>query len=82
MRYLLGIVCAIAGALIFTLTLSSLVAGWAVGNASFESPDQVSNYEDMAFIATSAFGLMFGWTVGWAIGNAMGLDRDSDEADG
>lgn len=81
MRYLIAIVCAIAGALAATLFLSSMVAGWAVGSSSFDSPDQVSNFEDMAFIVTSLAGLVVGWLVGWGLGGALGVDRDADETD-
>ncbi len=82
MRYLVAIICAIGGAFAVTLTLSSMVAGWAVGTTSFDSPDQVSNFEDVAFLATSAGGLVLGWLVGWAIGGVLGLDSDADETDG
>ncbi|MGH1418822.1 MAG: hypothetical protein ACRBCJ_08180 [Hyphomicrobiaceae bacterium] len=80
MRYLLAIIGAIVGALGVTIMLSPMVANWVVGASSFDSPDQVSNFEDVVFLATSVGGLILGWVIGWGIAAALGLDNDADEA--
>lgn len=80
MHYLLAIIGAVAGALTTTLFLSGRVANWFVATKSFDSPDQVSNTEDLIFLLTSLLGLVVGWLVGWAIANAM-FGEDDFSAD-
>lgn len=78
MRYLIAMTVAIAMALAATIFVSPEVAKWAIANARFESPDQVSNYEDMAFFVTSLAGLFVGWIVGWIVGGFLVTDETKD----
>jgi|Cruoilmetagenom7_1024161.scaffolds.fasta_scaffold464454_1 hypothetical protein len=77
MRYLLAMVLGAAAALAATLTISAPLADFVVGLFAFESPDEVSNLEDVVFMGTNLVALLIGWTIGWAVGG--NLDED-DEA--
>lgn len=67
LRYAIAMALALGGALLASQTISPLAAQWVVTGVSFESPDQVSNAEDAAFLGLAAVGLVVGWLVGWAL---------------
>ena len=68
MRYVIAMVAAIAVALLTTIFLSPWVATTVVSYFTFDSPDEVGNLEDGAYMLTNLAGLMVGWTVGWYVG--------------
>ena len=68
MRYVFAMVAAIIAALVTTIFVSPWVASAAVGFFTFESPDEVGNLEDAAYMLTNLAGLMLGWTIGWLAG--------------
>ena len=77
MRYLLAMVLGAGAALAATLTISAPLSNFVVGLFAFESPDQVSNLEDVVFMGSSLLALLIGWTIGWALG---GNFEEDDEA--
>ena len=68
MRYLIAIICGIAGALAATILVSSAVASWVVARFTFDSPDTVNDLHSFVFMATNLAGLVVGWTIGWSLG--------------
>ena len=71
MRYLIAIICAMAGALAVTVTISSPIATWFVDQFSYESPDDVANLHALVYMVVNVAGLAVGWTIGWAIGGML-----------
>jgi phosphate/sulfate permease len=71
MRYLVAIVCAVLGAFLATVFVSSTVATMVVGTQRFSDPDQVANMHAAVFMAVNALGLLVGWSVGWLIGGRI-----------
>jgi phosphate/sulfate permease len=71
MRYLVAIICAVLGAFIATVFVSSTVATMIVGSQRFSDPDQVANMHAAIFMACNALGLLAGWTFGWLIGGRI-----------
>jgi phosphate/sulfate permease len=71
MRYLIAIVCAVLGALLATVFVSSAVATAVVGTQRFSDPDQVANMHAAVFMAMNACGLIAGWAFGWLIGGRI-----------
>lgn len=70
LRYVLAMLFAIAAATLTAMLISPAVSGFAVNQFSFDSPDQVSNLEDIVFMLVNIVGLGIGWTIGWALGAA------------
>jgi phosphate/sulfate permease len=71
MRYLIAIICAILGAFLATVFVSSTVATSIVGTQRFSDPDQVANLHATIFMACNALGLIGGWSFGWLIGGRI-----------
>jgi hypothetical protein len=68
MRYVFAMIAAIVVALITTIFLSPWVATTVVSLFTFDSPDEVGNLEDGAYMLTNLAGLMLGWVIGWYVG--------------
>jgi phosphate/sulfate permease len=71
MRYLVAIICAVLGAFLATVFVSSTVATMVVGTQRFSDPDQVANMHAAIFMAINALGLLVGWAFGWMIGGRL-----------
>jgi phosphate/sulfate permease len=71
MRYLIAIICAVLGAFLATVFVSSAVATAVVGSQRFSDPDQVANLHAAVFMACNALGLIGGWLLGWLIGGRI-----------
>jgi phosphate/sulfate permease len=75
MRYLIAIICAIVGAFLATVFVSSAVATSIVGTQRFDDPDQVANMHAAIFMACNALGLIGGWAFGWLIGGRIAANE-------
>lgn len=71
MRYLIAIICAILGAFLATVFVSSTVATSIVGSLRFNDPDQVADMHAAVFMACNALGLIAGWSFGWLVGGRI-----------
>lgn len=71
MRYLLGMIGAVAAALACTLFLASRLATFVVARNAFESPDDVANLHAMIFMAANIVALLVGWAIGWSLGRRL-----------
>ena len=71
MRYLIAIICAVLGAFLATIFISSPVATMVVSSQRFSDPDQVADLHAAIFMAINALGLMVGWALGWLIGGRV-----------
>ena len=71
MRYLVAIVCAVIGAFLATVFVSSPVASMIVGTQRFSDPDQVADLHAAIFMAINLVGLLVGWAAGWLIGGRL-----------
>lgn len=71
MRYLVAIICAVLGAFLATIFVSSSVATMVVNSQRFSDPDQVADMHAAIFMAINALGLMAGWAFGWLIGGRI-----------
>lgn len=71
MRYLVAIICAVLGAFLTTIFVSSPVATVIVGSQRFSDPDQVANMHAAIFMAINALGLIAGWAFGWLVGGRI-----------
>jgi hypothetical protein len=71
MRYLIAILCAIAGAALVTMFVSSRVASLIVATQRFDDPDHVANLHAWIFMAVNTLGLLAGWGIGWLIGGRL-----------
>jgi phosphate/sulfate permease len=71
MRYLVAIICAVVGALLATMFISSTVATKVVSWQRFNDPDEVATMHATIFMAINTLGLLIGWAVGWLIGRRI-----------
>jgi vancomycin permeability regulator SanA len=71
MRYLVAIICAVIGAFLATVFISSPVATLVVASQRFSDPDQVADLHSAVFMAVNAVGLITGWAVGWLVGGRI-----------
>jgi phosphate/sulfate permease len=71
MRYLIAIICAILGAFLASVFVSSSVATAVVSTQRFDDPDHVANMHSAIFMACNALGLIGGWSFGWLIGGRI-----------
>ncbi len=81
MRYLVAMIFAIGGAVLFTLYISSPAATWAVDKMAFDSPDQVGDMHSLIFMASNFFGLLLGWGFGWSVASALAKEWDEGDDD-
>lgn len=72
MRYVIAIVCGLAGAAIAGKFVAVHVAPWASRQFSYTSPDGAADVEQLAFIGVLLVGLVLGWTVGWLLAAPLG----------
>jgi hypothetical protein len=71
MRYLIAMLVAIVVTLLVTVFLSPLLASMAVDRFTFESPDEMGNLEDGAYMLSNLVALLVGWGLGWLIGGRL-----------
>jgi fucose permease len=77
MRYVIAMVCAVIGAALAAVFVSSEVANWVVLHQSFDSPDDADSLHMAVYMASNVAGLILGWVVGWAIVGAANSARAS-----
>lgn len=71
MRYLVGIIFAIAAAALTMVFISSPVATWVVEQFTFDSPDEVADLHTLVFMAMNIVGLLIGWVIGWMVAGPL-----------
>lgn len=71
MRYVIAMLVAILAAVLATVLVSPRIASWAVGQLTFESPDEVGNLEDGVYMLSNLAALIVGWIIGWVIGGRL-----------
>lgn len=72
MRYVIAMICGLAGAAIAGKYVAVQVAPWMSRQFSYESPDGAANVEQWSFIGVLLAGLVLGWIVGWLLGLPLG----------
>lgn len=75
MRYVIAIVFAIAGAGLAAVFVSPQVATWVLGHMTFESPDDASTMDMLAYMGSNVAGLVIGWLAGWTIAGVSGAGK-------
>jgi hypothetical protein len=72
MRYVVAMICGLAGAAIAGKYVAVQVAPWISRQFSYTSPDGAADVEQLSFIGVLVAGLALGWTIGWLLARPLG----------
>ncbi len=71
MRYLFGLICAIACAGVTAKFVATWLAPMITKLFTYESPDGEAFVEQATFILALGLALWIGWIIGWALGRSL-----------